>query len=660
MHKNLERLLFSLGLGTRLTAIIFLNSELQTKFYAPFLARLELNLDPWAYWISSGGSADSFPYGLTMLLIHAPSLLVARFLELFGFSTLTSYVSGNLILILVADLALSLTIKSYTASWKYLFYWLNPIFIYINYLLGSNDALPGLFIMLSGIYLMKHKSRISGIFFGIALGMKISLLILFPFFLIFFVGNPRYRNLIKRHLNFALLFSTISYIPLLYSQAFRKMIFSNPEISKILSIYLPFGQQELLVFPLIYAGFMYWLWRAGRTSLQTLQIFLGAALISLAFVNPSALGWLMWGIPLLIVATGITTGSQYFLQTLIPILLGAVYLVNENLHLRDVGVDLALLRNLVFTLSLASLAVFLLSTLRHSVEFGDVYKLGRRPIAIAISGDSGTGKSTLSGALSEYFGRDFVVEISGDDYHKFERDSEIWNRTTHLNPDANNVGLWASNLSLARQRKPFKYQPYDHQTGKFANAQDAKIADLIISSGLHAGYEDFHSSVDLKIHLEIEESLRTQFKIFRDTNSRGKSVEEVRNSIESRKPDADKYIISQRDRADVVLYLSKIDASSPHFTVNVSARDFSWIPKLADILDLNKISEYQVNINNNQRQILSINSNSISSEKVRKILEKEMASFEQFFVETPLEIESEALVSVFFVFLMLDWKVLNR
>ena len=56
---------------------------------------------------------------------------------------------------------------------------------------------------------------------------------------------------------------------------------------------------------------------------------------------------------------------------------------------------------------------------------------------IAITGDSGTGKTTISNILKELFSDSFVLEC--DRYHKWERNDENWKKYTHLNPDANYI-----------------------------------------------------------------------------------------------------------------------------------------------------------------------------------------------------------------------------
>ena len=58
---------------------------------------------------------------------------------------------------------------------------------------------------------------------------------------------------------------------------------------------------------------------------------------------------------------------------------------------------------------------------------------------IAITGDSGSGKTTISNAISNTYTNSILLEC--DRYHKWERDNINWNNYTHLNPDANYITM---------------------------------------------------------------------------------------------------------------------------------------------------------------------------------------------------------------------------
>src|ERR1700760_3310648 len=68
----------------------------------------------------------------------------------------------------------------------------------------------------------------------------------------------------------------------------------------------------------------------------------------------------------------------------------------------------------------------------------------RRPLAIGIGGDSGAGKDTLVDSIVGMFGRENVAQLSGDDYHFWDRQKPMWRAMTHLNPRANDLDTLAT------------------------------------------------------------------------------------------------------------------------------------------------------------------------------------------------------------------------
>ena len=65
MKKLYPHPLFLLGLALRLIAIFVVLPVAVTEWYAPFLhiSTTQLTLDPWAVWLTQGGTPAAFPYG---------------------------------------------------------------------------------------------------------------------------------------------------------------------------------------------------------------------------------------------------------------------------------------------------------------------------------------------------------------------------------------------------------------------------------------------------------------------------------------------------------------------------------------------------------------------------------------------------------------------
>ena len=79
----------------------------------------------------------------------------------------------------------------------------------------------------------------------------------------------------------------------------------------------------------------------------------------------------------------------------------------------------------VLTTRLVSFGILIaIQILREGVRANDYYRLGNRPLVLGIGGDSGVGKSTFSKGLATIFGERSLVEVSGDDYHNWDRSNK--------------------------------------------------------------------------------------------------------------------------------------------------------------------------------------------------------------------------------------------
>ena len=176
------------------------------------------------------------------------------------------------------------------------------------------------------------------------------------------------------------------------------------------------------------------------------------------------------------------------------------------------------------------------------------------PIFVGIGGDSGSGKSTLAAAFYDLFGTDRITTICLDDYHSLDREERKLVKVTPLNPRANNFGLMEMQLWALKRGEAIEKPVYDHHDGTFKDPEWLEPNEVVICQGLHPFLvPGVREAFDLKVWLDPDPELRLAWKLQRDVAKRGYKEEQVHAEIESRRPDAEKYIAPQRQHADLVV-----------------------------------------------------------------------------------------------------------
>jgi len=177
-----------------------------------------------------------------------------------------------------------------------------------------------------------------------------------------------------------------------------------------------------------------------------------------------------------------------------------------------------------------------------------------KPYIIGIAGESGVGKSTITKIIQLFYNAKNTTVISTDDLHKWERTNPIWNKVTHLNPEANNLLLGDVHLKCLAEGTPIYRSGYNHNTGGFNPPVEVVPKQVVINQGLHAFYtKETQKYTDLKLFIDTDDTLRTHWKIIRDTEKRGYKYNEVLKAIDRRRVDAELITQEQLKVADVII-----------------------------------------------------------------------------------------------------------
>lgn len=570
MKKMLLHPMFMIGLAVRLVLIVCMAPLAVTEWYAPFLdvSTSVLTADPWSTWIARGGAPVAFPYGYVMWVAFLPMTLVAK---LTGLPLLYTYY----LTILAADFCLLLTLRRLLPDRQRLLllaYWLSPIIILASYGLGLNDLIPALLLCLSIVFVRQVELKLAGALLGAAISAKLSMVVALPFLAIYLFNNRPLRTRLPKFLLGFGLSILVLWLPFLFSGAGIQMLLGNPEMGKIYQLVIGLaGNVSIYVVPLLYLVMLYVAWRVRRLNFDLFQAITGIAFLLIVLMTPASPGWFVWCLPFLALYQAMSGrmaiflvgmfSATYVLSTLLEtplkfangneLTLGAALQVSGQLGIQATS--------LLYTGMVAIGLVLAMRIWREAISRNDFFRLSRKPFVVGVAGDSGAGKDTFADAITGLFGEHSVVKLSGDDYHLWDRQKPMWQVMTHLNPMANDLEGFCNDLVSLTDGKSVLSRHYDHQTGRMSKPFQIESNDFIIASGLHALYIPvLRECYDLKIYLDIDEGLRRHFKLKRDVQQRGHTVERVLGSFEKREPDSELFIRPQSNHADLILSLQPI------------------------------------------------------------------------------------------------------
>ena len=571
--------LFLVGVLARLFLVFSVEPSAAITFYIPFIDSgvSAFSLNPWLEWKSSGGSELAFPYGMAMYLVFVPAFVIGDFLSVPPYFSyfLTIFLMEFLLLIGLAKVMRG-NISLITAL-----FWFSPVNLVALYCYGFNDIVPATFLFWSVWLLYNQKWLGSGILLAFAVSAKLSMIIACPIILLYFLKNSNLRSYVNRFAFGFLIFMAILSGVYLFSPEAISMLLGNPEVQKVSTFDIEIFGRNLMVVPLMYFLFLYWMWRLGRMDLENINALIALSFLFFAVLFSDTPGWLLWSIPFLVVyqcqqrdlslILVLAFSSIFIIQVLFqnPVVtsIGLVFEFGE--WLGQTGLDAQMLDSLLVSLVLSLGGIIGIRLWRQSVVESNFHKATRQPFVVAIAGDSGSGKDTITEAIIAVTGARSSVNISGDDYHKYDRSKGEWKAVTHLNPVANNLDKFAADIMRLKLGKSIRKRHYDHGTGKLGRLETVFARDFIIASGLHSFSNiKLKSLADITIYLNMEDNLRRYFKLQRDVKVRKKGLEDTLNAIEKRSTDFQKYVAPQMQKANIVFRLGTTQTLSLESELN--------------------------------------------------------------------------------------------
>jgi len=212
------------------------------------------------------------------------------------------------------------------------------------------------------------------------------------------------------------------------------------------------------------------------------------------------------------------------------------------------------------------------------------------PILLAIAGDSGTGKTTVTKGLADALGPERITSIGADDYHRYDREERKDLPFTPLHPKCNFIDIMEQHLEHLAAGRTILKPIYDHDTGELVRPEYIEPREFVIVEGLLPLHtKTSRSAFDISVYLDPPEDIRIAWKLKRDTSKRGYTEDEVREDLKKREPESEEFIRPQRADADIVIRFAPIEergeAADDRLSATLLLRPTISHPDLVSILE---------------------------------------------------------------------------
>lgn len=447
-------------------------------------------------------------------------------------------------------------------------YFASPVILYAAYMHGQLDLIPTV-LFVGALYYLRQLDRSKKVLFPLMLALavtsKLHILAALPI-VFFYLAKREDAVTIIKLMGTTILFTAMIMLPF-WNKGFLNGVIFTKEQTVLTKVFLPYVNVKLYM-PVLAVGFVYLkAFSIAKMNRDLLYSFCGILFAVFLTMIPPMPGWYIWIVPFAAIFF-IDIRQEKYKSLMIYAMLNFAYLLYFmfahktdlvdlyllNMNLSVLKTDNEVVKNLLFT-SLTCLLIYSIVLMyQMGIASNSLYKRRNQPFTFGISGDSGSGKSTLLSLISLLFGERNLLFIEGDGDHKWERGNAMWEHFTHLNPKANYIYRQAADIAMLRAGQSVRRVDYDHNTGIFTKKYKLMPKPYIVLCGLHSLYlPQIRKELDLKIYMDIDETLRRYWKIQRDVNKRSYTKKGILKQIDERLPDAEKYIYTQKKYADIVV-----------------------------------------------------------------------------------------------------------
>ena len=181
---------------------------------------------------------------------------------------------------------------------------------------------------------------------------------------------------------------------------------------------------------------------------------------------------------------------------------------------------------------------------------------------IAITGGTGSGKTTLVQSIIDKIPNKKILYLSSDSYYKHNPKLSFSEREkiNYDEPEAVDFNLLKQHISDLKEGKCIKVPKYCFKThlrkNEYSLASPKKT--LFIEGILILSNFELRKEFNLKIFLECDRDLRLKRRVYRDVNQRGRNEKDVIDLFSKRLDSMHKeYVIPVKKYCDIIINTGK-------------------------------------------------------------------------------------------------------
>ncbi|MDZ5470888.1 uridine kinase (plasmid) [Bacillus sp. 31A1R] len=184
--------------------------------------------------------------------------------------------------------------------------------------------------------------------------------------------------------------------------------------------------------------------------------------------------------------------------------------------------------------------------------------MNRKPVVIGVAGGSGSGKTSVTKSIYDYFKGHSILMLEQDYYYKDQTHLPFEERlkTNYDHPLAFDNDLLIEHIKMLQSYQSIEKPVYDYAVH---NRSDQVIhvepKDVIILEGiLVLEDERLRNLMDIKVFVDTDADIRIIRRLFRDIKERGRTMESViEQYVSVVRPMHNQFIEPTKRYADVII-----------------------------------------------------------------------------------------------------------